>query len=116
MRRAALSLLASACAWSVAQAAPFADPTRPPAVAEASSTAAVSTGGARLESVLIAPDRRLAVINGQQVGVGGKVADSEVVRISETEVVIRTAEGLQTLKLVPEFKRTPAPPERSTSP
>jgi MSHA biogenesis protein MshK len=98
----------------VAHCAPFADPTRPPAAIEPGDLASSSLGAPRLESVLIAPDRRVAVISGQQVTLGGKVGVGEVVRITETEVVIRGAEGLETLKLFPELKRPPLLPEKRT--
>jgi MSHA biogenesis protein MshK len=91
-----------------ASAAPFADPTRPPTPSENVLGSAGSTEGPRLESVLIAPDRRIAVVNGQQVVVGARIAGGEVVRITESEVVIRGAGSEQTLKLVPGIGRTPA--------
>ncbi len=59
--------------------------------------------GPRVESILIAPDRRVAVINGETVTLGGRVADAEVVRIDESEVVVRGAEGERTLRLLPDF-------------
>jgi MSHA biogenesis protein MshK len=89
-----------------AQGAPFADPMRPPDFAPADAAPGVSAGS-RLESVLIAPDRRVAVIGGQQVRLGEKFGDGRVVRITESEVVIRTAEGTQTLKLFPEVEKRP---------
>lgn len=89
-----------------AGAAPFADPTRPPNGSEntpASLNAA--PGGPRLESVLIAPDRRVAVISGQQVSLGGKFGEGRVVRITETEVSIREGNTTQVLKLFPESQK-----------
>ena len=88
-----------------AQAAPFADPTQPPTARGAAEVAA--TVGPRVESILIAPDRRLAVINGQQVTVGSRTATGTVARITETEVVLRSADGEQTLKLFPDVAREP---------
>lgn len=90
----------------VARAAPFADPTQPPAARDASN-AGGTPGGPRIESILIAPDRRLAVIDGQQVTIGSRVGSGSVVRITETQVVVRDGEGEQTLKLFPELA-TPA--------
>jgi MSHA biogenesis protein MshK len=107
-----LAALLLAC---LAQAAPFADPTQPPATSDVD----VSTGrlaGPRIESILIAPDRRLAVISGQQVTVGSRVGSAAVVRITETEVVLRGAEGEQTLRLFPELSRSAvAPAKKGTS-
>lgn len=103
MRRL-LICIAAAFLPAAGHGAPFADPTRPPDFAPADAAPAAS-GGLRLESVLIAPDRRVAVIGGQQVRLGEKFRDGRVVRITESEVVIRTAEGAQTLKLFPEVEK-----------
>jgi MSHA biogenesis protein MshK len=91
-----------------AHGAPFADPTRPPRAVE-SSAAAGTPGGPRLESVLIGPDRRVAVISGQQVTLGSKFGGGEVVRITESEVLIRRAEGDESLQLFPQDGKRPAP-------
>jgi MSHA biogenesis protein MshK len=92
--------LAAVLAAGTAQAAPFADPTQPPARG-AGEAGALS--GPRVESILIAPDRRLAVVNGQQVTVGSRFGAGTVVRITETEVVVRGSEGEQKLRLYPEL-------------
>jgi len=92
----ALALAVAPCA---AHAAPFADPTRPPHAPEAAKGSAVLPGGPRLESVLIAPDRRVAVISGQQVTLGSRFGDGQVVRITESEVLIRKPDGEESLKL-----------------
>ena len=98
MRRLVLALAAMLAA--AAQAAPFADPTQPPAITPGEPG---SAGGQRVESILIAPDRRLAVVGGQQVTIGSRIGAGTVVRISETEVVVRGGDGEQTLKLIPEI-------------
>jgi MSHA biogenesis protein MshK len=95
--------LAIALAASSAHAAPFADPFRPPQQAAASADARGGAGPAlRLESVLIGPDRRVAVINGQQYGEGARFGDGRVLRISESEVVIRHPDRDEALKLYPQ--------------
>jgi len=104
MSRVTLALAAMLFAC-LAHAAPFADPTQPPAARDAGEGL---TPGPRIESILIAPDRRLAVINGQQVTVGSRVGTAAVLRITETEVVLRSAEGEQKLKLFPELARDAA--------
>jgi MSHA biogenesis protein MshK len=103
MRRGATPL-ALLLAASTVHAAPFADPFRPPrevAPSTASSDAAAA-GGPRLESVLIAPDRRIAVINGQQYTEGASLGDARILRISESEVVLRRAGRDEVLKLYPQ--------------
>ena len=111
MSRCAAAAFGLLLAWP-ALGAPFADPTRPPIAAEPAGISG-SPGAPRLESVLIAPDRRIAVIDGQQVTLGARIAGGEVVRITETEVVIRGAERLETLKLFPESKRPPPQQKRT---
>ncbi|HWA36923.1 MAG TPA: MSHA biogenesis protein MshK [Burkholderiales bacterium] len=102
----ALLLAALAAFAGIAGAAPFADPTRPPnAPAEAATQPDATPAGPRLESVLIAPDRRIAVISGQQVKLGGKFGEGRVVRITETEVAIREGGATQVLRLLPEAQR-----------
>lgn len=89
MTRTFMVLLALA-AFGV-QAAPFADPFQPPRQVEPprADVAAAPVVASRLESVLIAPDRRIAVIDGRQYLEGERFADGRVLRISESEVVIR---------------------------
>jgi MSHA biogenesis protein MshK len=91
-------------AVSSVNAAPFADPFRPPRDIEPPTVSAnaAATGGPRLESVLIAPDRRIAVINGQQYTEGATFGDGRILRISESEVVIRAPGRDQALKLYPQ--------------
>ncbi len=113
MSRLATSLAALLLACT-AHAAPFADPTQPPVARDQADAGAAS--GPRVQSILIAPDRRLAVINGQQVTVGSRVGTAAVVRITETEVVLRSADGEQKLKLFPELARDAAAPGKKGTP
>jgi MSHA biogenesis protein MshK len=96
-------LAAGLFATGLAMGAPFADPTRPAAATEGAGAPGGAETGPRVESILIAPDRRIAVINGEPVMLGGRTAAGQVIRITESEVVIRGAEGEQTLKLFPEL-------------
>jgi MSHA biogenesis protein MshK len=98
--------LASACS---AYAAPFADPTRPPRELEGPRAGAGAPGAPRLESVLIAPDRRIAVISGQSYIEGAPFADGRVLRISETEVVIRRPARDEVVKLFPQAGKQARP-------
>ena len=94
-------LLVCALVASGAAAAPFADPTRPPSAQPSGEGAATAPDGPRLESVLIAPDRRIAVISGQQYKMGDPYGEGRVVRITESEVAIRSGESVEVLKLFP---------------
>ncbi len=105
---AALALGCFSAAW--AQALP--DPTRPPAAwLAAQPKAAGAPSGADVESVpqlqslLIGPSRRYAIIDGQLVGVGDMFNDARVVAVRSTEVVLRSERGTQTLKLFPDVEK-----------
>lgn len=74
------------------------DPTRPPAEI---GIAAEPNAGPVLQSVLIAPGRRSAVISGQLVAEGGRYGEAKLIKITEGEVVLANREGRQTLQLFP---------------
>lgn len=107
-----LAYLVLAVAPAVA-AAELADPTRPPAAIGSTSRAA-DVGGPVLQSVLIAPGRREAMINGQTVKVGHTIGDARVEKIAESEVVLRNGKDLQVLKLFPSIEKKPV--TRTSSP
>jgi MSHA biogenesis protein MshK len=86
-----------------AVAASFPDPTRPATFTP--GAAPVPTGRPRLESVLIAPDRRIAVISGQRVQLGDRIGGAQVVSITESAVVLRSDQSSETLLLFPQLKR-----------
>lgn len=91
--------LGLACAAS-AQTRPLADPTRPPNV-QADTSEATFVEGPRLQSILISPTRRAAVISGTAVALGGAYGDARVEAISESAVVLRYANRRETLELLP---------------
>ncbi|MGZ3159118.1 MAG: MSHA biogenesis protein MshK [Burkholderiaceae bacterium] len=87
---------------NLAYAEQFADPTRPPDTMGSGQTANPNVESAPvLQSVLISPHRRLAIINGKAVKLGEKFGKSKLVSITETEVVLQSGKDLQTLKLFP---------------
>lgn len=107
MRRGSL-LLCSCLAASAALAEGFVDPTRPPAALDRSlqgSAAATPDSGPVLQSVLIAPGRSEAIISGQTVRLGEKFGDAQVVKITDTEVLLRNGSELQTLRLFPSIEK-----------
>ena len=84
----------------------FPDTTRPPAslgLAQEANSAAAS--GPMLQSVLISPGRRVAIISGKTVSIGEKFGEARVVKITESEVLLRSGTGLQALKLFPGFEK-----------
>lgn len=88
------------------------DPTRPPALlarTAAGPAASVAPAGPVLQSVLIARQpggRQVAVIDGETVRLGGAFHGAVLVRMTETEVELKRANGRQILKL---YAPAPAP-------
>lgn len=82
------------------------DPTRPPAEAGfVGSAGAALTSGPVLQSVMIAPGRRTAVISGQLLTEGELFGEAKLTRIAEGEVVLSGPEGQQTLRLFPDVAK-----------
>ena len=106
MRRISI-LLAVVCmaAASTAVAQALRDPTRPPAASAKGIAGKTEQSGWILQSVLISPERRYAIINGEVVPVGGSVAGAELVAIAEERVTLRTPEGLRVVHLFPDVTR-----------
>jgi hypothetical protein len=75
------------------------DPTRPSfLIGEPVET----RQGLALQSTLVAPARRLAIINGRSYTVGSRLGDAELVAIRTNEVVLRRAGQDQVLRLLPD--------------
>jgi len=94
-------------------AQPLNDPMRPPAYDAAGGTEAAR--GSRLQSTLLSHGRRLAIIDGQTVALGGKIGDATVVDITPTQVVLRRGSETEALQLLPgaEKKASPASAART---
>lgn len=87
------------------------DPTRPPA-----SLGPLAPGYGEepekeppplpvLQSVILSAARKVAIIGGQPVRLGGKFGEARLVRLTPNEAVLRSAEGVQVLKLFPEAEK-----------
>lgn len=79
------------------------DPTRPPVGfgTGAADTESDTGGGIRLQSVMISPTYSAAIINGVRVRLGEKYGDAVLVRVAESEVVLRSGGAQQVLKIHP---------------
>jgi MSHA biogenesis protein MshK len=80
------------------------DPTRPADLGGHAQSGAASTGPV-LQSVLISPQRRVAIISGKTLTVGEKFGESRIVSITESEVVMQNGKAMQTLKLFPDVQK-----------
>jgi MSHA biogenesis protein MshK len=97
------------CASQIAAAEPLPDPTRPSIDL---SSGGNGTGGAvdaspvepvqqGLQSIIISPQYRSAIINGETVSLGGKFGDSRLVEVRENSVVLQNAQGRRVMELFP---------------
>jgi MSHA biogenesis protein MshK len=100
MRFAAI-LLWAYCATVAAQA--MQDPTRPPPSLwrpQGALEEAVPSGP-QLQSVMLSPSRRSAIISGQVVSRGERYGDAVLEEVAEDHVVLRKGERTEVLKLHP---------------
>ncbi|MBI4190030.1 MAG: MSHA biogenesis protein MshK [Betaproteobacteria bacterium] len=114
---AALAATAMLTAWPLSgDAQVLNDPTRPPAIFFSGATGeAGAVAAPLLQSVMISPTERSAIIGGERVKQGGKYGDARVIRITESEVVLRSASGTETLRMYPDIEMKlvkPAPAAR----
>ena len=110
MRKSILPCLAAALAalpLSIAQAQVLVDPTRPPTSVARPGAVEEAPPASQLQSILISNRRRLAVINGNTVALGDKIGEARVVKITETEVVLKTGEETEVLKMYPGMEKQP---------
>jgi hypothetical protein len=110
-----LVVAAIACAWcetalagaATPVGAPAVDPTRPPAAAMAPAEGLGEPVAPTLvlQSVLVGPDRQVAVISGVPVSIGEQVLGHTLVRVTTSEARLRGPEGPVILKLIPGVER-----------
>lgn len=107
-----IAVLCSVPALALGMTAPaggqaLTDPMRP-----ADLSSVVEAGGfapSRLQSVLISSNRKLAVIDGRTVALGGTIDGATLVAIRESEVVLKKGDERETLKFNPGVHIKPVP-------
>jgi len=81
------------------------DPTRPPVtVSEPTAPGVVNPDAAPsgLQTIIVGRGRKpMAVINGVMVGLGDKVGEATLVKLSESEAVLQGPAGREVLQLLP---------------
>ena len=109
--------MAAAGSGQFAAAQGLGDPTQPPVAPQrtVSGFAAPDLGPA-LQSILISQFRTEAIVSGKVVHIGDRVGNARVVKISESEVLLRNENGLQTLKLFPGLVKRLMPTAAVTTP
>jgi MSHA biogenesis protein MshK len=104
MRRSTFALLflcATVLAPQGAYGQQLRDPTRPPVFMVPGGPAAARESDLVLQTVLISPERRAAIINGQLLRLGESIAGMQLMSISEGEVQLRGRGESRTLHLFP---------------
>lgn len=82
------------------------DPTRPPAAHTQGPSAEETVREPVLQSIIITPQHRSAVIDGRRVEFGARFGDARLMTITDTEAVLVSAQGRQVLKLFPDVQMT----------
>ncbi|KAF0163019.1 MAG: hypothetical protein FD157_3537 [Rhodocyclaceae bacterium] len=86
------------------------DPTRPAGVlvvpeAGGSVAGPLESG---VQTVILRPGgKSAAVINGQYVEVGGRIGDKKVLKITESEIVLKGESGREVIKVTPAIEKMP---------
>lgn len=104
-RVTAIAMALALSAGSSAQA--LTDPTRPP-LELVIATAADPAPATPLQAILLSSARKGAIINGQYVALGGTYGKASLVKITATEVTLKTDQGLEVLRLYPPMQPTAA--------
>lgn len=102
---ARLILLALLAALASPAVAVLPDPTAPPSARAADGAAGQVL--LPLTAIKRVGNRHVAIIGGQEVAVGGRYQDARVIRISESEVVLRRGQETVVLKLYPLVDKRP---------
>ena len=112
----AFALAAALTAWPLSGGAQIVnDPTRPPAGTYSTDSGDSAATAPVLQSVMITPTARMAIIGGETVKLGGMYGDARVVKITESGVVLRSATGTETLRMYPEVTMKPIKPAPAVS-
>lgn len=81
------------------------DPTRPAVGWNNATQAEAAPSGPQLQAIRSQGGVRSALIDGQSVRIGSKVADAVVTRIDEDRLWLRGPGGVQELRLFPEAEK-----------
>lgn len=126
MGRYALFLVLAGFMGAIPVLAQVPDPTRPaaPLMTPEAGNGAVAPIESGVQTVILRHDGRksAAVINGRYVELGGMVGDRRVLKISESEIVLKGEGGREVIKVTPAIEKLPAkktaakrPPAKETA-
>jgi hypothetical protein len=102
VRRMARGCVVLAMAAACAAALALDDPTRPPpGLRSGGVKRAAGDEALVLQSVIISPSSRSAIINGEHVLLGGRIGAARLVKVSEAAVVLMIGGSQRRLELYP---------------
>ena len=108
-RNAATLAALAALAITESALAQLADPTRPPNLSGLPfGTELVVPSGPVLQSIVLSPVRRLALIDGKLIGIGDRVGGATLVAIEFDSVRLLEGRGTKVVKLLPEVRKREA--------
>jgi hypothetical protein len=84
------------------------DPTRPPMELMAAAVAGAAQPRTPLQSILLSSARKGAIISGQYVPLGGTYGKATLVKITATEVTLKSDQGLEVLQLYSPMEKSSA--------
>lgn len=108
----------AASCWGVVLIVPAAalaqlpDPTRPPAamIVPDSANPSAQPVESGVQTIIVRQQGKSgAVIDGRYVEVGQMIGDRRIVKITESEVVLKGAAGREVLKAMPAIEKLPVP-------
>lgn len=107
--------LTASAAWAGDESLP--DPTRPPAVLSApvqgksgAADEAAESAQPAVQAIKYSRSYKAAVIDGQEIRLGGEYRGAKLVAITPTEVVLQSGKEKQVLKLFPQVDKTNVSP------
>lgn len=95
------------CLTQITPAETLPDPTRPSidlnssGVSSAADAVPVDTAPRGLQTIIISPKYRAAIINGETVSLGGISGDARLVEVRENSVILENARGRRVMELFP---------------
>jgi len=94
---------------TVSLKAALVDPTRPPSWGSATVAprATARRRGLQLQTTLVSPSRRMAIINGRSYSIGSRIGTATIIEIKPFEVTLQKAGKKTRLRLLPRVTRTP---------
>jgi MSHA biogenesis protein MshK len=83
------------------------DPTRPPDGLRTGPARSAPADALVLQSVIIGPSSRSAIISGEHVTLGGKIGAARLVKVNEASVVLLIGGSQRRLELYPGIEKHP---------